>query len=60
MNLGYKRMKRIINSNSRVLTWLPLVFGPALAILIIPAPVCFKSGWISSSNFELKYDWNFN
>jgi hypothetical protein len=30
--------------------WLPLVFGPELAMLKIPAPVCFKDGWISSSN----------
>lgn len=31
-------------------TWLPLVFGPLLAMLRIPAPVCFKSFVISSSN----------
>jgi hypothetical protein len=31
----------------------PLVFGPELAILSIPAPVCFNAGWISSANFSL-------
>ena len=33
--------------------WDPLVLGPALAILRIPAPVCFNAGWISSANFSL-------
>lgn len=28
----------------------PFVSGPELAIERIPAPVCFKSGWISSAN----------
>lgn len=32
--------------------WLPFVFGPELAMLRIPAPVCFSSGEISSSNFS--------
>ena len=32
-------------------TWLPLVLGPALAIDSTPAPVCFRSRVISSSNF---------
>ena len=35
--------------------WLPLVLGPALAMDKIPAPVCFNSGFISSSNFGLKF-----
>lgn len=30
----------------------PLVLGPELAILRIPAPVCFRSERISSSNFS--------
>ena len=33
--------------------WLPFVFGPALAIERIPAPVCLSIGVISSSNFSL-------
>lgn len=32
-------------------TWLPFVLGPALAIDSTPAPVCFSSRRISSSNF---------
>ena len=40
-------------NNLGLLTWLPFVSGPALAILITPAPVCFKSGWISSLNVVL-------
>lgn len=32
----------------------PLVLGPELAMLRIPAPVCFKAGWISSANFSLQ------
>lgn len=35
--------------------WLPLVLGPAFAMDRIPAPVCFSSGLISSSNFLLKH-----
>lgn len=35
--------------------WLPFVSGPAFAIDKIPAPVCFNSGLISSSNFLLKH-----
>lgn len=31
----------------------PFVLGPALAMLRMPAPVCFRSGWISSSNVSL-------
>ena len=34
--------------------WLPFEFGPAFAMDKIPAPVCFSSGFISSSNFDLK------
>ena len=49
-------MNEKLNRNLRILTWLPFVSGPALAILIIPAPVCFKSGWISSLNVEL-FEW---
>lgn len=32
--------------------WLPLVFGPAFAMLSTPAPVCFNSRVSSSSNFS--------
>jgi hypothetical protein len=32
--------------------WEPLVFGPLFAIDRIPAPVCFKSRVISSSNLS--------
>ena len=38
---------------SEIKNWLPFVLGPALAIDAIPAPVCFKSLVISSSNFPL-------
>ena len=31
---------------------IPFVFGPLLAMLKMPAPVCFKSERISSSNFS--------
>lgn len=32
--------------------WLPFVFGPAFAMLNMPAPVCFNDGSISSSNVD--------
>lgn len=35
--------------------WLPFVFGPAFAMDKIPAPVCFNSGFISSSKTWLQY-----
>lgn len=34
--------------------WEPLVLGPAFAMLRMPAPVCFSSGLISSSNLALE------
>jgi hypothetical protein len=34
--------------------WLPLVFFPELAIDRMPAPVCFNSLVISSSNLPLR------
>lgn len=34
--------------------WLPLVLGPEFAMDRMPAPVCFRSLLISSSNFDLE------
>ena len=33
--------------------WLPFELGPLFAMDTTPAPVCFNSGWISSSNIGL-------
>ena len=36
--------------------WLPLVSGPAFAILTMPAPVCLRLGLISSANGRPQQD----
>lgn len=47
---AHTRMRACLRDGEAPLTWLPLVFGPLLAMLKMPAPVCLSSFVISSSN----------
>ena len=54
MYVVYYHPRRVRVGAKVMKNWLPLVLGPAFAIDKIPAPVCFNSGFISSSNLELQ------
>lgn len=53
--LNYDSIPSSQGVGARVMkNWLPFVLGPELAMESIPAPVCFNSLVISSSNLELQ------